>query len=69
MEDQTEQATQAGELSAGNQSCGTAGLSDFDPNSYYRQNALQQACHDLKGESSAEDTVARAKVYFQFLKG
>lgn len=35
---------------------------------YTRQTALQQACHDLKGLSDAQDTVDRARAYFAFLK-
>lgn len=34
-----------------------------------RQTALAQAGHDLKGNGSPQDTVMRAQVYFDFLRG
>lgn len=33
-----------------------------------RQVALSQACHDLKGDGSYEDSIERARAYFVFLQ-
>lgn len=41
-------------------------LSDSE-RSYLRQVALSQACHDDKGQLPQEETLARAKSYYDFL--
>lgn len=35
---------------------------------YVRQVSLNQACHDDKGQAPIEDTIDRARKYFDYLK-